>query len=63
MIKWPWTPKPTLDEDAITAAENLEREILKQDLQLIDDQFKLNAQRAKQNHIIAWLNRDKPLPL
>lgn len=64
MIKWLNQllnrKQPTVDENATEEAQLLERDILNRELQLIDDQFKINAQRAKQDHIINWLSRDKP---
>src|SRR5574337_477914 len=37
---------PTIDDEAVAEAQLLERNILERELHLIDDQYKLNAQRA-----------------
>lgn len=53
-------PEPTADENALEEAQLLERDILNRELDLIDQQHKIMAQRAKQAFIITWLQRDKP---
>lgn len=53
-------PEGSVDDNAIDEARLLERDILNRELELIEKEYKIKAQRAKQEHIIAWLKRPKP---
>lgn len=60
-MKLPWSkPKPSIDQEAIDEAMLLDKDILERELNLIDAQFKMQAQRAKKEHLLEWLQRDKP---
>lgn len=60
-MKLPWSkPKPSIDQEAMDEAMLLDRDILERELNLIDAQFKMQAQRAKKEHLLEWLQRDKP---
>lgn len=63
-MKFPWSkPKPTLEQDAMEEATLLDRDILKRELEVIDAQFKVQAQHAKKAFILNWLQRDTPRSL
>lgn len=55
MISFKRKPKPTLFDDAAKEAETLEREILKNEIILIEKQFALDCDKAKRAHIVSWL--------
>lgn len=60
-MKFPWVkPKPSLEEVALEEAMLLDRDILNRELKIIDDQFKVQAQHAKKQFIMDWLQRDTP---
>lgn len=59
-MKLPWSKKQTLEEEVIDEAILLDRDILERELNLIDAQFKMQAQRAKREYLLEWLQRDKP---
>ena len=48
-------PKPSLEDEAIQDARDLEEQILHDELKLIDQRFRIDAHRAKQARLIAWL--------
>jgi hypothetical protein len=50
-------PKPSLQEEAMQDALNLERDILDRELRMIDHQFAVDALRAKKAHLLRWLQR------
>ena len=58
-----WRDAITPEDEAIEEAHLLERDILARELQMIDDQCKIAAQRAKRDFIVSWLQRDMPVPL
>ena len=59
MIIFKRKPKPTLFDDAAKEAEALEREILKNEIELIEKQFALDCDKAKRTHIVSWLQLRK----
>jgi hypothetical protein len=50
----------TLENDVIRETELLERDIINRELDRINIEYKLKAQRAKHNYLIQWLSRDVP---
>lgn len=50
-------PKPTLEDEALQDAKDLEEQILNDELVAIDHRFKIDAHRAKQAHLLRWLER------
>lgn len=60
MIKWfkglfGVKPKPSLQDEALQDAMDLEEQILHDELLHIDQYFKIEAHRAKKKHLIEWL--------
>ena len=49
-----------LRKDVEEESANLERQILTRDLQIIDDQYRLQGEIAKRQRLLDWLNRDLP---
>ena len=58
-----WQRVSTPEDDAIEEAQLLDADILRRELDMIDAQHKINAQRAKKDFIVTWLMRDTPVPL
>lgn len=50
----------TLEDEIIRETELLERDIVNKELDRINMEYVLKAQRAKRNYLIQWLSRDMP---
>lgn len=54
-----WMKKPTpktLEQEASDKALQIERDILRRDLQMIEDRHDVQAQREKLKHLAGWLS-------
>jgi hypothetical protein len=66
MIKWfkglfGVKPKPSLEDEVLQDAKDLEEQILHDELKHIDQRYRIEAHRAKKHHLIEWLQRqDRP---
>lgn len=53
---WMKTPEvQSLEQEASEKALQIERDILRRDLQMIEDKHDVQAQREKLKHLAAWL--------
>ena len=67
MVKWInrmlERKQPTHEQTMIEEANLLEQSILARQLNIIDAQFKVQAEDAKRSHIITWLQSRKPITI